>query len=263
MDDAAQSASLLETPSQATRPFSLLSFNIQGGLATHHYRQYVTRAWRYVLPTRERSANLARMAALMREHDFVAIQEADAGSLRTGQRNLVEWLAEAAGFPYHGYAVTRPMGSLAQICLGYLSRIPIDNVHRHNLPGAIPGRALLEVTLSPPSLGTTTIIITHMALGNKSRARQLASLVTHLGDRQAIVIGDFNERHQGLQNHPALLNAGLRPCPNPPLTYPSWHPRQSLDQVLVMPGLKIVQARALPVALSDHLPLEVQLARAK
>lgn len=243
------------------QPFKLLSFNIQGGVATHHYRQYVTRAWRYVLPTRERSANLARMAAVMREYDFVAIQEADAGSLRTGRHNLIELLAQAGGFPHHGFAVTRGLGSLAQVCLGFLSRTPVESYRLRALPGAIPGRGLLEVDLQPAVLGPTTIVITHMALGHKSRARQLSALAMHLGSRRAIVVGDFNERNGGLQNNLALRNVGLTPLPHPPATYPSWQPRQSLDQVLVTSGLEVIEARALPVALSDHLPLAIQLVR--
>lgn len=241
--------------------FRLLSFNIQGGLATRHYRQYVTGAWRYVLPTRERQGNLERMAELMHDYDFVAIQEADAGSVRTQRRNLVAWLAAAAGFPHHGYAVTRDMGPLAQICLGFLSRVPVEHFGRYSLPGPIPGRGVLEVDVVPPALGATTVVITHMALGGAVRSRQLAHLAERLRGRRAVVIGDFNERRDGLQRNGALRVAGLRAMANPPATYPSWRPRLSLDQVLVMPGLEVVSARAVPVFLSDHLPLEARLVR--
>lgn len=239
--------------------FRLLSFNIQGGLATRGYRQYLTGAWRYLLPTREREVNLHRMAAFMRDYDFVAIQEADAGSLRTQRRNLVQWLAQAAEFPHHGFAVTRAMGPLAQICLGFLSRAPVLDYRETPLPGTIPGRGLLEVDVMAPGLGPVTVAVTQMALGGGSRARQLAFLASRLSGRQAVVIGDFNERHGGLQHNVELQRAGLRPLRHPPATYPSWRPRLSLDQVLVMPGLEIADARALPVRLSDHLPLEARL----
>ncbi|TAM10766.1 MAG: hypothetical protein EPN72_09925 [Nevskiaceae bacterium] len=240
--------------------FRLLSFNIQAGLATHRYRDYVTGAWRYVLPTRERADNVESLATLMRDYDFVALQEADAGSVRTRRRNLVEWLAAEADFPYYGFAVTRDMGPLARVCLGFLSRVPVARFSHQALPG-VRGRGMLEVDIEPESLGATTVVVTHMALGDGTRTRQLSYLATHLRGRRAVVVGDFNERHEGLQHNAALSFAGLRPLADPPLTFPSWNPRQSLDQVLVMPGLEVVDARAVPLALSDHLPLEARLVR--
>ncbi|HEU0196415.1 MAG TPA: endonuclease/exonuclease/phosphatase family protein [Nevskiaceae bacterium] len=240
----------------------LLSYNIQAGLATRGYRDYVTGAWRYVLPTHERSANLRHIARTMRDYDFVAIQEADAGSLRTQQRNLVEWLARVADFPHHGFAVTRDMGPLAQICLGFLSRVPVERYSHYPLPGPIPGRGALEVDIQPEGLGTLTVVVTQMALGGGARALQLRYLATRLRGRRAVVVGDFNERRDGLQHNRALRSAGLTPLPQPPATYPSWRPRLSLDQVLVMPGLQVVSAHAVPVALSDHLPLAVEVTAA-
>ena len=61
----------------------VLSLNIQVGLLTQNYRHYVTRAWRHVLPSRHARENLKRVAALAADYDLVALQEADAGSLRT------------------------------------------------------------------------------------------------------------------------------------------------------------------------------------
>lgn len=243
-------------------PFRLLSFNIQAGLHTRDYRHYVTGAWRYLLPVRDRRETLSAMAALMRGQDFVAIQEADAGSLRTGQLNLIEYLAAEAGYPYHDLIVTRNLAPFARICIGYLSRFPVQRVVGHALPGRVPGRGALEVELSPPGLGETTVIITHLALGAGTRKRQFGYLARQLRGRQAVVIGDFNQPFGRLDRHAVLRAAGLRALPSPPATFPSWRPRLSLDQVLVMPGLEVVSARALPVCLSDHLPLAVELVRA-
>jgi len=240
----------------------MLSFNIQAGLHTQHYGHYVTGAWRHAMPARGRRENLLQMAKLMRGYDFVAIQEADAGSLRTGSVNLIEFLAEQAGFSYYGLTVTRDLAPFARICLGYLSRTPPQRVITHALPGRLPGRGALEVDLESPQLGGLTVLVTHLSLGRVSRSRQLAYLATLLRGQNGVLVGDLNGSPESLRRLPSLHAAGLRAVPGTPATYPSWQPRHSLDQVLLTPRLRALSAEALPAALSDHLPLSVELAHA-
>lgn len=242
-------------------PFRLLSFNIQAGLRTQDYRQYVTGAWRHALPTRRRRGNLLAMAELMRGYDFVAIQEADAGSIRTDRVNLIEFLAEHAGFTHCGLTVTRDLAPFARICLGYLSRTQPKQVITHALPGRLPGRGAFEVDIDSPSLGALTLLVTHLALGRESRSRQLTYLSSVLQGQEGVLVGDLNSSPESLRRVPGLHAAGLRPIPHAPATFPSWRPQRSLDQVLLTPGLQVLSAQALPVALSDHLPLAVELAR--
>ncbi|HVT34531.1 MAG TPA: hypothetical protein VHE37_03030, partial [Nevskiaceae bacterium] len=102
----------------------LLSYNIHVGLNTGHYTHYLTRAWRHALPGADMHRVLDPIADLMRDYDFVAIQEGDAGSLRTWFRNQIEYLAHRAGFAHWGLAVTRDLRPLAMHCLGFLSRLP-------------------------------------------------------------------------------------------------------------------------------------------
>ncbi|MDE2148496.1 MAG: endonuclease/exonuclease/phosphatase family protein [Gammaproteobacteria bacterium] len=247
---------------KAAKPFRLLSYNIQLGLRTEHYGHYVTGAWRHALPARTRRANLLRMAAVMRGYDFVAIQEADAGSLRTGQLNLVEFLAEHAGFKYCGLTVTRDFAPFARFCLGYLSRTAPVHVVAHSLPGRVPGRGALEVDLDSEALGGLTMLVTHLSLGRDSRARQLGYLAAAARGRRAVLVGDMNAGAERLARHPALHVAGLRPLSPAPPTFPSWRPRRALDQVLLSPDLRALSAQTLPALLSDHLPLAVEVARA-
>lgn len=243
-------------------PFRLLSFNIQAGLHTQHYGHYVTGAWRHAMPARGRRENLLQMAKLMRGYDFVAIQEADAGSIRTNRVNLIELLAEHAGFSHCGLTVTRNLAPFARICLGYLSRSAPQRVITHALPGRLPGRGALEVDLETPQMGALTVLVTHLALGRVSRSRQLAYLATLLRGQNGVLVGDLNGSPESLHRLPSLHAAGLRAVPGTPATYPSWQPRHSLDQVLLTDRLRVVSAEALPVALSDHLPLSVELAYA-
>ena len=85
----------MEAPDQRLR---LLSYNIHVGARPSHYGHYVTRAWRHLLPGPGMHATLDQMAEMMQGHDFVAVQEADAGSLRTRFVNQLEYLAKRAGY---------------------------------------------------------------------------------------------------------------------------------------------------------------------
>lgn len=246
---------------QAAPPFRLLTFNIQAGLQTERYRHYLTGAWRHALPASGRRANLLAMAELMRGYDFVAIQEADAGSIRTEYVNLIEFLAEHAGFAHSGFTVTRDLGPLAQVSLGFLAQQAPAKVTTHALPGRIRGRGALEVDLDVSGLGSLTVLVTHLALGTLSRRRQLDYLCTLLRGRRGILVGDLNGSPDSLRYLASLKNAGLSPIEAAPSTYPSWRPRRSLDQILLTPDLKLLSARALPVTLSDHRPLAVELSR--
>ena len=44
------------------RHLSLLSFNIQTGVDTRDFHEYVTKSWKHLLPLRERISNLNRIA---------------------------------------------------------------------------------------------------------------------------------------------------------------------------------------------------------
>ena len=83
------------------RRLRVLSYNIQSGVDTNRYRQYVTQSWKHLLPHKERLLNLNRIAAMIGEYDLVGLQEVDSGSLRSGfvdqtdsvdQFDFVDWV---------------------------------------------------------------------------------------------------------------------------------------------------------------------------
>lgn len=241
------------TPSGQT--LRVLSLNIQVGLETTRYRHYITGAWRHLLPTRAAHANLERIAALAASHDLVALQEADAGSLRTARLNQVAHLARSAGMAYWHAAVTRDLGPFAQHCLGCLSRWPLELTRFHPLPGRLPGRGALEVQIRPPGREPLRLIIAHLALTRRARAGQLnylASLVPT--DTATLLVGDFNCESRELDDHAALHRAGMRAMHSQP-TFPSWAPARTLDHMMASPELQVESARALDLRLSDHLPV--------
>jgi endonuclease/exonuclease/phosphatase family metal-dependent hydrolase len=237
----------------------LLSFNIQVGLHTRHYGHYVTRAWQHVMPSSTMHYNLDRIADLMRDYDFVAIQEADAGSLRSHYVNQLEYLATRAGFQHFGLCVTRDLKPVAQHCLGYLSRKPPVHSVEHVLPSSIPGRRAMRIQLDSDT-GGLTLLVAHLSLGPGNQRRQLhflSDLVPH--GKPSVLIGDLNCGPAELRCHPGLFRSGLWVSAGTPATFPSWRPRRSLDHILVTRDIEVESLVALPHTFSDHRPLAADI----
>lgn len=246
-------------PSAMQRALRVLTLNIQVGMPTEHYGHYVTGAWRHVLPSKSVRRNLDRIAELASEYDVVALQEADAGSLRTAQINQIEYLARRAGFAHWKAAINRDLGPFAQHALGFLSRHPLQDVRHHPLPGRLPGRGALEARLHEPGHAPLHLVVAHLALGRASRMRQLdylASLTDPHGD--TVLMGDLNCEPLELAHHPELQRIGFRLVHSEP-TYPSWRPIRSIDHVLVTPSVDARGARVLEARLSDHLPVATEI----
>jgi endonuclease/exonuclease/phosphatase family metal-dependent hydrolase len=245
----------LAVPASAAARLRLLSYNIHVGTQPGHYGHYVTRAWRHVLPGRGMHTTLDHIAELMREHDFVAIQEADAGSLRTRFVNQLEYLAKRAGFSHLGFAVTRDLRPIARHALGYLSRSPPVATREHVLPGSIPGRRALSVELGPAGSGLQ-LLVAHLSLGRPDRQRQLAHLAGLVDTKRAtVLLGDLNCEADALREHGGLARSGLWIPHTTPATFPSWKPRRSLDHILATPHVEVHRLETLPHLFSDHLPL--------
>ena len=80
----------LEVEAQKLQTLRMLSFNIQVGITTQQYGHYLTRSWQHILPVASRQNNLDRIARLIHEYDFVALQEVDGGSIRYGRVEVQE-----------------------------------------------------------------------------------------------------------------------------------------------------------------------------
>lgn len=253
--DGAASAAL----AAATHRLRILSFNIQVAMHTRHPADYLTGAWRHVLPTAHGSINLDRIADIIRGYDFVAIQEGDAGSLRTRFRNQIAHLAQVAGYRNFDLTVTRDLHPIARHCLGFLSQANPVQITDLPLPTPIPGRRALRIDMGPTA-GGAVFIVTHLSLGARAQERQLAFLAEQIPpNRPAILLGDLNCDAERLQRHGGLRRAGLVVPQTPPATYPSWRPRRAIDHILATPDVILHRLEALPFALSDHLPIAAEI----
>jgi endonuclease/exonuclease/phosphatase family metal-dependent hydrolase len=237
----------------------LLSFNIQAGITTSKYHHYLTHSWKHVLPCAERLETLDRIAELAADYDLVGLQESDGGSLRSGFINQTEYVALRAGFPHWYDQTNRNLGHFAQHSLGLLSRFRPSEISEMRLPGMIPGRGAL-CTRFGTGADALLLIIVHLALGKRARARQLAHLVeTIRAHRHVVLMGDLNCRSESEEIQLLLQQTDLSEPIHGLHTFPSWRPRRNIDHILVSPSIEVNSIRVLPYTISDHLPIAMDV----
>jgi endonuclease/exonuclease/phosphatase family metal-dependent hydrolase len=239
---------------------NLLSYNIQAGIYTRHFGEYLTKSWKHVLPHRERLRNLGRIAAMLHKFDLVGLQEVDAGSLRSGFVDQTEYLAYHAQFPYWYKQINRNLGQLARHSNGVLSRVRPSRITEYKLPG-LPGRGAVMVELDTSDDSVLAICVLHLALGWRARRRQLG-YIRELADRfpYLVLMGDFNCDCRSPALKDLVAETDLRGLDCELKTFPSWRPRRNLDHILVSENLRILDAKVIDYPLSDHLPLSMKVA---
>jgi endonuclease/exonuclease/phosphatase family metal-dependent hydrolase len=240
------------------RPIRLLSYNIQAGIDTRQYRDYLTKGWRHLLPNRERLRNLNLIAEIVRGYDLVGLQEVDSGSLRSGFVDMTEYLAHRSGYPHWYRQINRNIGVLAQHSNGFLSRMRPSRVSNHRLPpGNGRGAMLIEFGDDDDAL---VVCAMHLALGRRVRVRQLDYIGRLVEERtHLVVMGDLNAGCDSVEIREFIDRTGLAAPACDQATFPSWRPVRRIDHILVSRSLEVVRTRVVDYALSDHLPICVEI----
>ncbi len=246
---------VVKQPHNALR---LLSYNVQAGIETNSYREYLTRGWRHVLPSSDRMQNLDRIARVTQGYDIVGLQEVDGGSLRSGFVNQVHYLARAASMPFWYSQLNRDLGRLGQHSNGFMSRFRPTEIHEIRLPGLIPGRGALMIRFGEKP-DTLVVVILHLALSKRAREKQLAVVCERLhGFEHVILMGDLNSRARDLENLASVRQANLFEPARGLKTFPSWDPHRCLDRILVSPTIEVDWVDTVKCTYSDHLPIALE-----
>jgi endonuclease/exonuclease/phosphatase family metal-dependent hydrolase len=238
------------------RRLKLLSYNIQVGIQTRKYNDYLFKAWQHILPHKHRERNLEQIAELIRHFDIIALQEADGGSFRSKYTNQIHYLAKAANKTFWHQQLNRNLGHFAQHSNGVIGDIHPVNINNHALPG-VKGRGAIafEIGEEDPII----VIVAHLALGKRHQDQQLAYIKDLISDyKHAIVMGDLNTDDVRILNHSPLANSGLKAA-HSTATYPSWRPMKCLDHILLSEHIKVHRVGVLDFALSDHLPVAIEI----
>ncbi|MGD9889545.1 MAG: endonuclease/exonuclease/phosphatase family protein [Halothiobacillaceae bacterium] len=237
----------------------LLSYNIQVGISSRAYHDYVGNSWKHFLPSPGRSKNLDNIAQTLRGYDIVGLQEVDAGSLRSQYINQTEYLATRAGLPFWKHQTNRDWGHLAKHSLGLLARYTPYAIEHHSLPGIVPGRGVMLAYFGHDK-ARLAVAVMHLALGRGARFKQMAFVAELLhNEANAVLMGDFN----CLPHSPELTmlqqRSGLLLPEKELPTFPSWRPNRMIDYILLSPSLRLHNAEVLRLPHSDHLPLAVEI----
>ena len=236
----------------------LLSYNVQVGVDTKRYREYVTQGWKHLLPHPERLKNLKKIADVLAGFDMVGLQEVDAGSLRSGFVDITEYLAGRAGYGYWFRQVNRNIGMFAQHSNGFLSRLRPAVASQYRLPAG-PGRGAMLFEFGTGS-DALRVCCVHLALSRRARARQLGFIAELVGDfRHLVVMGDLNTGCESRELKAFLRGANLKEPACSGGTFPSWRPNRRLDHILVSQSLEVGQAKVLDYPISDHLPISLEV----
>lgn len=248
------------TAVRGQQPLRLLSHNIQVGIATHRYRDYITGGWKHLLPSADRARSLAAIAPTLSRFDIIGLQETDAGSLRSHFLNQAEHLAELAELSHWAVRVNRDLGQFGKHALGLISRIQPREINQCPLPGRMPGRGALVADFLWDG-HPLRVIDTHLALSRRARQMQFDQL-GELADvpGYVVVMADFNCEPDDPGMQQWCIENGLKLPKRPPLTYPRWRPQRSIDHIVVSQSLDIRGTEARPIGGSDHIPVAMSIA---
>jgi endonuclease/exonuclease/phosphatase family metal-dependent hydrolase len=237
----------------------VLSCNILAGASVKRYHEYFTRSWGAVLPGKYKLGNLDGLAQSIADFDVIGLQEADAGSIRSGFLNQTRYLAETSGLPYWSHQPNRRVSSVSHTANGLISRTAPAEVLDYPLPGRLGGRGVLLARYGQ-GRDALTIAVAHLSLGNQARARQLDFIAELLqGHSHAVLMGDLNCPPDSPELRTLFARTSLAPPVQPTPTFPSWRPQRAIDHILVTSEITVERMWTLPTAFSDHLPLAAEI----
>lgn len=236
----------------------LLTWNIQAGIGTARFRDYLFHAHRQVVHTRSKITALRRIAGAIAPYDVVCLQEIDLGGRRSGFTSQVDAIAAQSGHAHVAVQENRVIPGVSRHGNAIFSHWPLHLVCDMKLPGRVPGRGALIVDVEAPT--RLRVACLHLSLGAPAQLAQLGAIAEVLRDAPAwAAMGDFNCGVHSASIRAFCEAAGAIPPLSSPATYPAWRPRRDFDHILSNRPLSYYRAE--PMRLSDHLPVSAQIWR--
>ena len=200
--------------------------------------------------------------------DVLALVEEDTGSLRSNHQDQARDIEKGLGmnhivekikYPLHGWLrLFHYTPILNKQANAIITRVPLLHTKYHEFHEGTK-RMIIDTTIKLPRRNVT-LLLAHLALGKRTRKKQLAELAIIVKKKQnpVILMGDFNT-YNGEQEIATLLETTqLEDNARIKKTHPSWHPKRRLDYILTTPDIIIQEYKALTYAYSDHAPLYVK-----
>jgi endonuclease/exonuclease/phosphatase family metal-dependent hydrolase len=238
---------------------NLLTWNIQAGIGTNRYLDYLLHAHRQLVHTSSKTAVLRNIARQIAPYDVVCLQEVDLGGRRAGYRSQVDAIAILSGHAHLAVQQNRTIPGVSRHGNAILSRWPLSHVRDMKLPGRIAGRGCLVADVEGPA--PLRVACLHLSLGASDQAVQLEAIANALRKARAwVAMGDFNCTALSTPLEAfCAMSGGKLPLPTPK-TFPSWRPRRDYDHIVGSGQLSLTRYRAEPATFSDHLPVSATVA---
>ncbi len=248
----------------------LITYNIEycEGIEGIWY-QYL-KFWKIFFPPRKLDQRIVHALRKIKP-DILALVEVDVGSFRSRGKDEVRFFeeklhlhdfVEKVKYPLKGWLrLFHHVPILDKQANAIVSKFKISEVVYHVLHEGTK-RLVIEATIQVPQ--KVTLLLAHLALGQKARQKQLRELtrIVKAIKNPTILMGDFNTFHGEEEIHELLKKTHLRDKvglhkDSRILTEPAWHPTKRLDYILTSPQIKVKKYSVLKFHFSDHLPMMI------
>ncbi|MBU0457035.1 MAG: endonuclease/exonuclease/phosphatase family protein [Nanoarchaeota archaeon] len=248
----------------------LISYNIEycEGMEGIWY-QYL-KFWKIFFPPKNLDEKIVKALKRLKP-DILALIEVDTGSLRARGKDEVRFLEEKLKFKSFVEKVKYPIKGWLKLfhhlpilnkqANAIISKFPFTKVKYHVFHEGTK-RMVIEAIVKCPK--PITLLVAHLALGGKTRAKQIKELIEIVNGikNPVILMGDFNTFHGEIEIKELMKKTHLKDRisldkESLPFTEPAWHPTRRLDYILTSPKLKVNKYSILNFHFSDHLPLMI------
>jgi len=237
----------------------LLTWNIQAGIGTSRYRDYLLRAHLQLFHAPSKTEALQNIAREIAHYDVVCLQEVDLGGRRSAHNSQIDEIAHISGHSHVAVQENRKVPGISRHGNAILSHSPLTNVRDLKLPGRLPGRGCLVADVD--GRYPLTIACLHLSLGAADQKLQLIQVANALRGAGAwAAMGDFN---CGARSAPmeVFCDAADGHLVRPgPLTFPAWKPRKDYDHIVMGRELSVLHYQSGSAAFSDHRPVWARVA---
>ena len=220
-----------------------------------------------VFPTEKIDFDAFAEKILSFDADVIGLNEVRGAGVQADYQAQAAILAEKMRYDFYFAKATdigkgNPYGNavLTRLPAKAFETIPIPDPDPRGYDGYYETRCLLKMTLEKPEV---TFFITHFGLNPDEQENAVKTLLDHLGDGPAVLMGDLN----ATPDSPIIAGikekmtdaAGAAEKGDPLLSFPSDRPDRKIDYIFTKGAVKATACRIVPGVLSDHLPLEATL----
>ncbi len=231
--------------------------------------QYL-KLWKIFFPPKNLDLRIVHALKKLKP-DILALVEVDIGSWRSRGKDEVRYLeeklklhdlVEKVKYPLKGWLkLFHHVPILNKQANAIISKFNFNKVRYHIFHEGTK-RMVIEANLNCPK--PITLLLAHLALGKKTRARQIKELIRIVNriKNPVILMGDFNTFNGEAEIKELLAKTHLSDKISldknvKHLTEPTWHPTRRLDYILTSAAVDVKKYTILKFPFSDHLPLMI------